>query len=138
VEIINLVLNFFVLIATHVFVVRVNSYAKKLDANTISPADFSAIATNLPADKDQKETLEHLQKSLGGIAKISYVNYTYQIDDIVKLGIKKSTLEKKMNFIIEYKNKMLEDLEKTEEECEAEGINLQPPDIVQGVGCMKK
>jgi len=119
-------MNVVFLLITHYFKVKIQYVNLAVDDLIISPSDFAVLVYNLPKNKTQEEVREHLQKSMEGQIDIKEVIYTYQIDEIVNLGIKR---HQKMLILQKrdiFKQRKLNELGLTENEAVKQGVRLEP------------
>lgn len=97
----NIGLNLILLLISHYFKLRIIWNNTNLDGESITPSDFAVLVTNLPPSKDENEVKQFFKKALEGI-QVENVNYTYHIDEIVKLGTKKLKIQKQIQYLEEY------------------------------------
>lgn len=109
-----------------------NKVINDIDEKNLTPADFGVMATNLPLNKTQEEVKEWLKetfKTRGDAEELDvvYVNYSYNIKDIVIIVRKLTRLQQIRAYLISYRRKKLKEEGITEQEAEAREIDLTPP-----------
>jgi len=105
---------------------RVMDLAGEIDEQTVTPADFTVMVYNIPKKITEEDLKDYFEKLLPNL-EIKKVVYAYSISEIVHLLRIKSSLEDKKAFIEIFKKDYLKELKKTQEQAEAEGIDLSPP-----------
>ena len=115
---------------------RQNYIASSIDEQNLTPSDFAVQATNLPVKKTQEEVKEWIKKFYAEI-EIQYINYAYNIGDIVKAARRLSNLQQLKSYVQAYKAKKLRKEGIDEQEADAKEIDLHPPPK-KFCCCMKK
>lgn len=80
---------------------------------------------------------EYFQQIVEG-SDVKVVNFTYKIDEIVKLNRKEQKLMQMKIYFEDYRNEKLAELDIDEEQAEADEVDLEPPARRQGLLCQKK
>lgn len=88
----NITMNFLLLIASHIFRIYILRTNKRLNSDSITSAYFTVLVTNLPTDKDETQIKQFFEKITDNSVEVVKINFTYMIDELVKLGAKKSRL----------------------------------------------
>jgi len=78
--------------------------SNKLDAENITPSDYSLIAFNLPTDKSEDELKEMILERFKDLVEsmqleIVYVNYTYNIEDFIESTAKLTEMYKRRGLV---------------------------------------
>jgi len=124
------ILNFifiFVIILGSVLLRKLqNKVINEIDEKNLTPSDFCVMATGLPVNKTQDEVIAYLKEILPSI-EVCYVNYCYDIKEIVTTARKLRNLNNVKSYILAYRKRKLKDLNKSEGEAAAEDIDLHPP-----------
>lgn len=55
-----------------------------IDEKNLTPKDFGIYVANLPVDKREKEVSEWFSKLFNDKIQVVYVNYAYEIGDIIE------------------------------------------------------
>jgi len=114
-----------------------NKMIKDIDERNLTPSDFGVMATNLPLNKS-KEEVEQWIKSHFESFEIVYINYCYDIKEIVKV-IRKLTFLKQMEaYLNAYKKKKLKELGINEKEAIYRNKDLSPPPTKRCFCCKKE
>lgn len=96
-----------------------------VDEENITPADYGVMLKNLPRHKSPDELKVWLSSLIPGI-EVVYVNYCYNIRNLVKVVRKLTALQQTKIYWETYKEKKLKRLNITEEEAIARGKSLYP------------
>jgi len=98
----------------------------KIDEDNITPSDFTVFATNIPLNKSE----EDVKKFFSGIFpefKVQNVNYCYNLTGIMALYRKENMVQGMLNYMESYKERKLKKMGITEEDAEAEELDMRPP-----------
>jgi len=125
-ESLNLIFIFVIIVGGLVLTYLQNKVVSDIDEKNLTPSDYGVMATNLPLNKTQEEVEEWLKTFFSDL-EIVYVNYCYDIKDIVALVRRLSQLQQIKSYLVAYKKKKLKDEGVNEQEAEAKEINLTPP-----------
>lgn len=123
----NLVMIIVIIIGSIVLRQIQNKLVGEIDEKNVTPADFGVMVTNLPLNKTQDEVKEWL-KGFYTDLDIVYVNYCYDIKEIVRIVRKLTRFQQMKSFLQSYKAKKLRQEGVNEAEAESREIDLHPPD----------
>ena len=88
-------------------------YQKKvvnqIDEINITPSDYGLMVTGIPLNKTHLEVIEFFKGFVSDL-EVIYVNYCYDVKDIVTEIRKLTDLQQKKAYILSYKKKMLKNL----------------------------
>jgi hypothetical protein len=123
----NLIMIIVIIIGSIVLRQIQNKLIGEIDEKNVTPADFGVMVTHLPLNKTQEEVKEWLRGFYTDL-DVVYVNYCYDIKEIVRIVRKLTRLQQLKSFLQAYKNKKLKQEGVNEAEAEAREIDLHPPD----------
>ena len=102
--------------------------ANEIDESNITPSDYGLMVTGIPLNKTQQEVVEFF-KGLYPDLDVVYVNYCYDVKDIVREVRRLTDLQQKKAYLLSYKKKMLRRSGMTEDEANTNNIDLHPPSV---------
>ena len=107
-------------------------YQKKvtnqIDESNITPSDYGLMVTGIPLNKTQLEVIEYF-KGFRPDLEVIYVNYCYDVKDIVREVRKLTDLQQKKAYLLSYKKKILKRSGMTEDDANKNDIDLHPPPV---------
>ena len=100
-------------------------FQKQIDEANTTPSEFCLMVNGIPLSKTQQDAIEFFKKFDENL-EIVYVNYCYDIRDIVKesRGLTRLKLEKA--YILSERKKILKETEMTEEQAKEMEIDANP------------
>ncbi|CAI2379579.1 unnamed protein product [Moneuplotes crassus] len=136
---VQVILNFlfiFVIAIASIFLRKTqNTIIREVDEQNITPSDFGVMISNIPKDKHPSDLKKWLAEKVPGI-EIVYVNYCYNITEMVKATRKQNSLCQIRAYLLAYKKRKLEEEKITEEQAKEREISLAPPPK-KILGCIK-
>ncbi|CAI2378511.1 unnamed protein product [Moneuplotes crassus] len=104
-----------------------NTIIREVDEQNITPSDFGIMISNIPKDKRPDELRKWLEAKVPGI-EIVYVNYCYDITELVEVTRKHTSMVQIKAYLEAYKKRRLEEEGNiNEEEAIKKGVQLSPP-----------
>ena len=86
------------------------------------------MVTGIPLNKTQLEVIEYF-KGFRPDLEVIYVNYCYDVKDIVREVRKLTDLQQKKAYLLSYKKKILKRSGMTEDDANKNDIDLHPPPV---------
>ncbi|CAI2378713.1 unnamed protein product [Moneuplotes crassus] len=104
-----------------------NTIIREVDEQNITPSDFGVMISNIPKDKRPDELRKWLEAKVPEI-EIMYVNYCYDITELVKVTRKLTSMLQVKAYLEAYKKRRLqEEGDISEEDAINRGFQLSPP-----------
>jgi hypothetical protein len=140
--VLNFIFIFCIIIGSIVLRKLQNKVINDIDEKNLTPSDFGVMATHLPLDKTPEEVKEWIIKTFKDRGddqdlEVVYVNYAYDIKEIVTTIRKLTRLQQIKAYLNAFKQRQLKKEGITEQEAEAREIDLAPPPA-KYCCCMKK
>jgi len=125
-QILNFIFIFVIIIGSIILRHFQSKVINDIDEKNLTPSDFGVMVTNLPLNKTQDEVRDWLKTFFEDL-DIVYINYCYDIGDIVKVVRRITKLQEMRSYVQYCRTKKLNELGMDEAEAESREIDLHPP-----------
>lgn len=125
-EVLNVIMIITIIIGSMILRHFQRKVADDIDEGNITPSDYGLMVTGIPLNKTQADVVQYFKGFFPDI-DIVYVNYCYNVKDIVKAIREMTKWQQKKAYLMAYKKKILRKGNMTEEDARKNGIDTHPP-----------